>query len=402
MLQSALQNYTALQDYVGASNQFYQDLLGYKPEQTRLQFLNQEQWQPFCERTGLNQNSSGIYLPRNQTAVIPSDSETAPLSLFHEYFGHGLYCEQSLSGRRLVNLEKVLLEEERMEFLGRQFTLEDIQKFRNRNQTFKKLIEHRRQNLAQYELFAIWTEHLLSGEFDLMEMFDRKYDGLSSEIQEQIDGIVNFNQQYGNLAAFYSFGLARRTTPERVKKLMEEVYRDKLSSVRFAVLYGSGKEFSDIDVFAVSDTLEETYTGWLDINVVSTRDFEEGVKLLDVEVSHPLSVGEFVLGDRCYFEKFKTMLNEQPITEEAITHNLRNSREQRSRALWHPEGSRERRAGDSYSETYLANSVALKEGKKLFTRENLLEYLHSEKFIELSANNRTLDNSISIELKGGI
>ncbi|PIY81441.1 hypothetical protein CO155_01785 [Candidatus Pacearchaeota archaeon CG_4_9_14_3_um_filter_35_19] len=86
-------------------NQFYQDLLGYKPEQTSLQQIPETQWNEFATQKGLNPNSSGIYLPINQTAVIQGEN---PLSLFHEYFRHGLYCEQSLQGRKLVDLERKL------------------------------------------------------------------------------------------------------------------------------------------------------------------------------------------------------------------------------------------------------------------------------------------------------
>jgi len=80
-------------------------------------------------------------LPRNQTAVV---QEQNSLSLFHEYFGHGLYSEQSLSGRKLVDLEKRLLEEEKQEFSSGKFTLEDVQKFRNANLTFQELDKFRK------------------------------------------------------------------------------------------------------------------------------------------------------------------------------------------------------------------------------------------------------------------
>ena len=96
-----------------SSNNFYQDLLGYKPEQTSLEKISESQWNEFSKTRGLNPNSSGVYLPRNQKSIIREEN---PLSLFHEYFGHGLYCEQSLTGRRLVELEKKLLEEEKKEF----------------------------------------------------------------------------------------------------------------------------------------------------------------------------------------------------------------------------------------------------------------------------------------------
>ena len=195
-----------LQDYIDFSNKFYQDLLGYEPEQTSLQQIPENQWNEFTAQKGLSQNSSGIYLPRNQTAVIQGEN---PLNLFHEYFGHGLFCEQSLTGRRLVDLEKKLLEEEQQEFQDREFTLEDVQEFRNQNQIFQDLDEFRKQNLAQYETFAIWTEYLLSGENGLSEMFERRYDSLEKRDREFVDYGINFSKQYGDLATFYTFGLKK-------------------------------------------------------------------------------------------------------------------------------------------------------------------------------------------------
>jgi hypothetical protein len=90
-------------------NENYKKLLDYSVEETELKKLNPKQWNIFCDKHYLNKNSSGIYLPRNQTAIIPLGNK---LSLFHEYFGHGLFCEQSLIGIELVNLEKRLLGEE--------------------------------------------------------------------------------------------------------------------------------------------------------------------------------------------------------------------------------------------------------------------------------------------------
>ena len=75
-----------LREYFKSSNEYFENLLGYKPEQTKLQTFPSNEL-----------NHEGVYLPRNQTAII---QEGNPLSLFHEYFGHGLFCEQSLTGDR--------------------------------------------------------------------------------------------------------------------------------------------------------------------------------------------------------------------------------------------------------------------------------------------------------------
>ena len=353
---------------------FYQDLLGYSPEQTSLQQISESQWNKFATQRGLNPNSFGIYLPRNQTAIIKDDN---PLSLFHEYFGHGLYCEQSLIGRKLVELEKRLFEKEKQEFQENMFTLEDIQRFRHQSQTFKKLEEFRQINLGKYELFAIWTEYLLSEEHGLRDNFGRKYDFLQDEDKKAIDSIINCSERYGNLAIFYDSGLAKRTTPERVKRLLTDIYKDKLQDIRFALLYGSKKEFSDIDVFMVGDNLLEI-DSWLDVRIYSPKDFERKLNLFDIAVTNPLMTGEFILGDRNYFEQLKEITLSQQITEESIKHNIIEGANQKQLAQDYPENSRDNLRGLRYSLTYLANALALGSGMRLFKRDDILSYLQRQ------------------------
>ncbi len=369
MMQVQQKQAPKIRNLLDISNSLYQDLLGYKLEQTSLQQVSESQWKEFALNKGLNPNSSGIYLPRNQTAVIQEEN---PLSLFHEYFGHGLYCEQSLSGKKLVDLERKLLEEEKQEFNGKQFTLEDVKRFRKNNLTFQELEEFRKQNLAKYEIFAIWTEYLLFEKFNLRDMFEEKYDSLLKPEKETIDSIINFSKQYGNLATFYAQGLARRTTPERVRKLLEDIYGDKLNRVKFASLYGSRKEFSDIDVFIVGEDLEEIQTDWIDVRVEGNIKFENRVRFLDGSLVCPLFDAECILGDREYFETMKNQFKNSPITEEAIKHNSKMSKEQRRRAIEYPESSEERIQGLAYSKSYLRNALALKQGKRKLTKESIL------------------------------
>lgn len=363
-----------------SSSQFYQELLGYKPEQTSLQQIPENQWNGFTKQRGLDQNSSGIYLPRNQTAIIQGKN---PLSLFHEYFGHGLYCEQSLTGRKLVDLEKRLLQEEKQEFSSKRFSLEDLQKFRHQNQTFQELENFREENLGTYELFAIWTEYLLSGKLKLKDLFGRKYDSLSEQEKEALDSVINFSEQYGNLATFYAQGMARRTTPERVRRLLEDVYKDKLQDVRFALVYGSRKEFSDIDIFMVGINPQESHSSFLDAKMQSPRDLKKGIGNFDVRILIPLMKGEFILGDRDYFEESKQQVLTQPITKEAIKHNLQWAVRMQKLRDENKNDEFLKNKFQRYSQTYLANALALKEGLRLFTKEDLLSYSRRENLIHL-------------------
>ena len=359
-----------------SSNSFYQDLLGYKPEQTFLEQIPEIQWNKFAEQRGLNHNSSGIYLPRNQTAVIQEENS---LSLFHEYFGHGLYCEQSLIGRRLVDLERRLLEEEKQEFQAKQFNLKDIQRFRQQNKTFQELDEFRRQNLAQYELFAIFTEFLLSREFGLREMFERKYDSLSEQDKRAISSMINFSQQYGDLATFYAQGLARRTTSERVKRLLEEVYGKKaVDNSKLILLTGSKKPFSDIDLFASSDYLQSSQNDWLDLVVFNKGDFEKRLTLFDIQLTHPILTGEFVCGDKTYLDYWKQRLLEQPITEEAIQFNLQRAETNKEFAD-KSNSKKDKEDSLSYFNSYLRNARSLEQGN----RNGLILNSQSETNIQL-------------------
>lgn len=367
------------------SNQFYQDLLGYKPEQTYLQQIPESEWNEFAQIRGLNPNSLGIYLPRNQTAVIRDEN---PLSLFHEYLGHGLYCEQNLTGRKLVDLEKKLLEEERQEFQTEKFTLEDVQRFRQENQTFQELENFRQENLGRYELFAIWTEYLLSGEHNLRDDFEMKYDFLSQQEKEAIDSVIGFSEKYGDLATFYVQGMARRTTTERVRRLLEDIYKDKLKNVRFALLYGSRKEFSDIDVFMVGDEVPRIRNDWVDIISYSQREFEEKRRLFDIEISDPLFSGEIIFGDRRYFEIQRGLLVQQSITEEAINYNLREAENQEKYAYDFPENSEWRQIGLSYAETSRFMVENLRQGKRIFTKKGLISYSLREEQKQLKGGTR--------------
>jgi len=369
-----------------SSNQFYRDLLGYKPEQTFLKQISETEWNVFAQTRGLNPNSSGIYLPRNQTAVIQEEN---PLSLFHEYFGHGLYCEQNLTGRKLIDLEKRLLEEEKQEFSNSRFTLEDVQNFRQQNQTFQELETFKQENLGRYELFAIWTEYLLSGEHNLRDEFGRKYDSLVKEDKEAVDSVINFSKSYGDLATFYGFGLRKIQDKKRLLNLSKEIFGNVSNRTKLIIHFGSGKPFSDVDLFVVSDDISSFYSDyWIDVRAYRPKEIEEKIKVLDPMVTDPIMIGRFIFGSKNYQERLKRRILIQPITQESIRFSLQEYKKEKRR-------SRDSNLSKHFqskiwrsAKTYLTNALALKNGDKILTFNGLVDYSrkrlsHSEKFIEL-------------------
>ena len=374
-----------LNNLIEVSFQIYSNLLGYSIEQTSLKVLNKNKWENFCNEYHLDFDSKGIYLPRNQTAIIPKNNE---LSLFHEYFGHGLYCEQSLTGRRLVELEKKLLEEEKEFFDGRNFTKEDLKNFRKENKTFNYLNNFRKENLGIYEEFAVFSEYFLSKKFKLNMLFERKYKKLNRDFRDYIGKIISFNEKFGDLATFYEFGLGKIQDKERLLKLSKDIFNSKLNETNLILHFGSGKPFSDIDFFIISNNIEPFYCDWLDIRAYKPEDAEEKIRLLDSRVTDPIIFGSLIFGNEEYLSKLKEKVLAQPITEEAIKYNLEMAEYSKKRYLDSSLEKTLQAKNLKSSKIYLANALALKNGEKLLTVKRLVDYAkkrfsHSERFIEL-------------------
>ncbi|MFB6226211.1 MAG: hypothetical protein ABEJ02_02570 [Candidatus Paceibacteria bacterium] len=351
---------------------YYEDFLGYKPEETSLEVVPESEWKEVASNIGKNSNSTGIYLPRNQSAIIRGQN---PLTLFHEYFGHGLYGEYSLAGKRLISLEKGLLEEEKQEFEGKNFSLKELQEFRENNKKFQELKQWHQNFLGQYEGFAVFSEYFLSNNFGFLENFEQKYENMGQKDQEGLDNIINFNNQYGDLATFYQFGLARKTTPQRAKRLLEEIHGWRpINESKLILLSGSKKPFSDIDIFSSSNHLQSAENDWLDIVNFNEKDFEQRVGLFEAQITPPIVAGEYVAGDKSYLEEKKNQLYNQPITQEAITYNKLKSDMNKEISMDKTYDEKTREVAEGYYRTYLANSIALNEGKRLLTKKELEDY----------------------------
>ena len=385
-------NLKGLQKLKETSDLFYQETLGYKPENTSLKILNNSnEWKNYCNSIAENSDKQGIYSPRNQTSAFPSFIKNAPLSLFHEYFGHGLYCEKSLKGQELVNLEKKLLQEEKQEFQGRSFSLEDIKKFRNNNKTYQELKQFQKENLGIYEGFAILTEYILSDKFDIKELFEKKYDDLSQENKQAVDNIINFNKTYGDLASFYNFGLKKIQNKERLFRLSDGLFGKKMNDIPLILHFGSGKPYSDIDLFVASDNVSPFFSEWIDVRAYRLKDIEKNIQKLDPKITDPFIMGKIIYGNPEYRGNIQRKIKKQPIKKEAIDYNLEMWNYYKKRSQDKSLSKRFRDKNIRSAKTYLTNAIALKRNKKLLTFSNLVDYSH------LLSSNESFK-----ELKGGI
>jgi len=360
-----------LSNLINEASQHYQQLLNIKPRRTKLQILPRNEWRDFCERLNLNHKSEGIFLSRSLTSYLLESSEFLPLNLFHEYFGHGLFCEYSKKGKFIEKLERRLAKGERRNFKGRQFTLEELLKFREQNPNFKLL--QKKRNNPLYETFAIWTEYYFSDFFNMKDKFEQKYNQMPKELKDYLEQLIDFKKNYGELALFYSLGFPKYYDVNKIGDLLKNIFKDRINSARLVILYGSRKPYSDIDLFVVSDEIKDFRNDWIDVYALTPDEFEYSVSMFRVSVTDPLLIGELVLGNEDYFEQKRKQLQKQPITQEVIYYNLIKSKEQKIMAKQFPRNSKEYQAGMSYAETYLKNALALRQGKRKLTRESLIK-----------------------------
>ena len=358
---------TLTNELIHSTNQYYQKILGFYPKRTRLQTYSKQGWNNFCKALNFNHNSEGIFLTRNLTAYILKDSKNLTLNFFHEYFGHGLYCEYSKNGKFLEKLEKRLEKEEKKEFKRKQFSKQELKEFRKENPIFKLLKKERKKSLNLYENFAIWTEKYLSKIFGFEREFDVKYKGLSKEIKENLEKLLNFQKTNGDLALFYELGFPKYYNKKKIKNLATNLFKEDIKDSRLVLLYGSKKPYSDIDLFIVSSNPLKTLNHsnpWIDIRSNSLEQFEYNLSVFDISIKDPVLKGELIFGDKKYLEQKRKQLREQPITKEAIYYNLIKSKEQRIYSKTYPQNSISKSRGSSYAETYMKNALNLKQGKR--------------------------------------
>lgn len=109
-----------------------------------------------------------MYLPRTMTAYVDGSDN----AYFHEYLGHGTYCEHSVEGRWIVEQERLLLHIEHE--MGGEFEVGDKIRIPKGHPLIpeyvaerERLQEHMEQNYFQYEGFALFIEDYLCTAFEV-------------------------------------------------------------------------------------------------------------------------------------------------------------------------------------------------------------------------------------------
>lgn len=345
------------------------DKFGFMPVYSSIALYDRQGWQNFCSRMELNAAQEGAYIPRDCSAHLLQDSEFILQNLFHEYFGHGLYTEHSLAGRQIQSIEQKLRDDESEEGIN---SPEQLFDFRQNSRLCTALAEIGRQILPQYEGFAIWMEWYLSAATGNMDGFERKFKRLSPEEQAICKRFMDYSREYGEHALMFSTGLPKYYNGDILTDILQRIFQDDFGSIRFAMVYGSRKPYSDIDIFMVSDNVPCTHFGWLDIYSVSSRVFEDLITKLDISLSEPLFTGQIICGDEKAVEQTKAKILSSPITPEAITFHRQHAETAKALAMQYDSDTMEHQTAMRYNRSYLANAKELEQGRKPLTLGKLI------------------------------
>ena len=141
----------------------------YLPESSSLIIHSSDSWLRFIKHRKSNKNLDGTYLPRTLTAHLKEDTPYFEINKFHEYYGHGGFCEHSQIGDRIVQYELELKEIEKQIIGSDKFQDNSSFKLSKNHQQFNQYVTLRKefdnyfnQHHNYYEGYAYWLEKYFS------------------------------------------------------------------------------------------------------------------------------------------------------------------------------------------------------------------------------------------------
>ena len=347
-------------------NTYLQERLGISVNESSLCKHSEEEWKKFSQKYGFN--AEGAYFVRDKSAHVNSDSDFCLIDTFHEYFGHGLYTEHSVFGKQLFSLERKLLKEEQESGIG----IEGLSAFRENNETCKQIAELQKRMIAPYEGFAMWMEWYLAMLTGKESLYEQKSSLRSESANRLANDFIAFSKQNTDYALLYANGFPKHYTNSILNEVTANVFRNDLNSIDFALVYGSRKPYSDIDLFIVSDNIPCFSKGWIDVYSVSRNSFSDLLSKLDISITDALFSGELVYGDNALFENAKIKAACAPPSKEAIDFHLNHvskAKELSERCT----DAGDKRTSARYAVSYYLNAVEMRQGRKPLTLNALIE-----------------------------
>ncbi len=344
---------TSLEQIVKDGAEFVKKEFGLEIDTNILKYYSNKDWNEFCEINNFNSASEGIYVPGGKAYV--RNSPYIASNIFHEVYGHALFCEHSIPG-------KILLEKQK-QGIAKDFLKKECESTFNLTG----------QNLADYEGFAMWMESVICKETGRADIWEKKKDNMHEQYVELWKYFMSAEEKLTRYGLMAQMGFPKEYNSKKVVEVIKNIYGKNFDNIELILAYGSKKPNSDIDLFILSkNNRGELYNGWLDIYEVDNKNFEFMLNNFDISVTDPIISGELIYGSSTKLQKIKEDLISKPINNEAIQYNNKMA-ELNLEASKKVEDSRLRNNGINYSKSYSLNALELSQGRRPLTLKKLEE-----------------------------
>jgi predicted nucleotidyltransferase len=273
-------------------------------------------------------------------------------------YGHGLFCEHSQLGKRLVDIIRGGENE-------KSFLYTEV----NPQEKSFGLAKH---NIHNYEGFAVWLEALLCKETNNSKVWQLKRDRLPKDFVSLFEYFEDIEKRLSRFGFMSQLGFPKFYDDNKILDVVRRLYSSAFGNVDFVVLYGSQKPESDVDMFIISNNPSTNYfNGWLDIYELNREEFNQLSNNLDISITDPLFTGKLIYGNRNSFEQLRNKIHNQPITQKAINHNNSEAQKQKEYLPFLSETDKRREDCLSYIDSFSQNAEQLSLGNKPLTLKKL-------------------------------
>lgn len=188
-------------------NQAVKGELGIIPLKSQYSLYTPQNWINFCANRNENPEIESLYLPRTYSAHLKDKTDFLDIYLLHEHFGHGLFCEYSKIGQRivafeeeLVELEKLILDADELPENQKITITSENPHFHGYKQLRKEYKQFFQNHHAHYEGFAYWLQYDLSKSLDLIEKWDKLKQKMPESYKELFEQVNQFAEKNGKMA----------------------------------------------------------------------------------------------------------------------------------------------------------------------------------------------------------
>ncbi|MEM2121416.1 MAG: hypothetical protein QXU20_02020 [Candidatus Woesearchaeota archaeon] len=268
---------------------------------SKLFIYSEKDWFELCNYKNIEKNKNGIYLPKEYSAIVYGGSDFLIPEIFHNYFGHGLFLENSkLGGEILKNSSEENIEE----------FIKKIKKVNEENLGLGKNI------YEDYEGFALWIEEMLCLKTRNYDVWKRKEKKLSDEERELLRTFKNSYYALTKFGFLAKMGFIIKYNKFDLLEYLKNFYGTEFNKIKIILSSERIKYESTLDkkinLFIFSHNRSaEIDNGWIKILEFNISDVEKGICSIPVEKRNELQQIinnlHLLFGEKNYLEKIKNV-----------------------------------------------------------------------------------------------